>query len=219
MAWSLISSTAAGSNVGVAATTPAITTIGATLVIVAVANLASAAQAVVTDNQGNTYTALTRRPSASGAVQIFYCAGPVTNASHTFTAGAQASFGQSICVAVFGGTKTSSVFDAENGSNTTSDPGAVTSTQVGELLIAAGQTAANVSSFSSITGGVGALIQFVTVSGGNHFSLGLAYAYIVNSGLTAHIVLTSSTTPSSATASFLIPPAGVGTGAGGYAFA
>lgn len=66
-------------------TTTAINTVGASLFVAFVANWTN--QGVLSDNQGNTWTALsnTQWASNSGIGKLYYCQSPITNASHTFS--------------------------------------------------------------------------------------------------------------------------------------
>jgi hypothetical protein len=215
MAWNLLGSAKGTSPGTFAATTSAINTTGASLIVLAVANLGSDPANTVSDSQGNSWTALTRR-SNTGSVQLFYVISPSTNASHTFTAGAQ-SFGLVIMVAAVSGTL---AFDAENGSASGGNPGAVTNTVAGQLLIAACQNASG--GFPVVFAGIGCAInnlQGSTVIGGTHFGLGLGIGYgYTGAGGSSEIQYGGSTNISSVVATFKIAATG-GSGGGSYGFA
>jgi hypothetical protein len=218
MAWNYIASQIASSSAGNAATTAAIDTTGATLLVVAVANLATEVAATVTDSQSNSWTGLTRQ-SNTGSVRLYYVANPTTNASHTFTAGAQAGFGLVIAVAACSGTA-SSPFDAENGSASGGNPGAVTNTGAGQLMVAACQNAAG--GFPVFSAAIGAAfnnLQGSTVVGGVHFGLGIGigYAYTGAAG-SSELRYGGSSDISSVVATFKIAATG-GSGGGSYGFA
>lgn len=120
------------------ATTGAINTTGASLIVVGLSRQASTAD-VVSDSAGNTWTKLTES-LATGAVGsvLYYALAPITSATHTFTVGST-NVGV-ISVAAFSGIQTIAGFDQQNGnSNTTGSTlatGSVTPLQNGELLIA-----------------------------------------------------------------------------------
>ena len=181
MAWSPLTNATAVSNPGVAATTGAIDTTGATLIILAVTHAAAGGTAVITDSQSNSWTALTAQDDGSGGrLQFFYKINPSTSATHTFTAGAQAAFGFAMIVASFKGTTT---FTSENGANSGSFTGNITTTSDGQLVVGAGcATVGNGAFLSTVTAALGGNVAKITVSGGNHLSLGMCYAYAFASG-------------------------------------
>lgn len=88
MAATLVAHTAAGStNSGVSATTSAINTTTASLIVVAVASYQNTPVDTFTDSAGNTWTAQTAHAiTADTQIQLFYCEAPTTSASHTFDA-------------------------------------------------------------------------------------------------------------------------------------
>jgi hypothetical protein len=211
MAWNYLASQKASSGIGVAATTAAIDTTGATLIVVAIA-YASSDAAGLTDSASNTWTALTPQTAAStGTVQLFYCANPTTSATHTFTSSAQPIFGKVISVVAYSGT-TSSPFDAQNGA-ATANPGTVTNTGGGQLLVGACQDASGGGpGYSTLTGCCAANLQITGVAGGVHLGLGLAHAYaFTGAGGTAGFQFGAGATPSSVIAAFQISPTGATT--------
>lgn len=139
MSISLVSNTSAiGASGG--ATTSAISTAGASLIVLAISPYQPGlGGTTVSDNLGNTWTPLTARNSgANVAVQLFYCLNPTTSGSHTFTV-AGASTWASIAVSAWSGVAS---YNKQNGaangaSGTTIQPGSVTPDANGALLITA----------------------------------------------------------------------------------
>jgi hypothetical protein len=141
MAWSLLKHTKAGSTTSANATTPAIDTTGADLIVVCGAfyGLVSSI-GTLTDSPGNTYTILTsvRDGSNCGSV-IAYIYAPTTNASHTFTITTAGNY-PAICVMAFSGS-VSSPFDVQGGAHssnssvTSIQTGNITPTQNGDLIV------------------------------------------------------------------------------------
>lgn len=134
-------------------TTAAINTSGASLIVVAVGQFANnTTDPVVTDNQGNTYTALTHYwPTGvdRNGIQIFYVLNPTTGASHTFSVATSANYGAVTVLAFSGGTP---AFENQNGNNanwvgTTIQPGSITPAGDNELFV----TAATVGASSTIS--------------------------------------------------------------------
>lgn len=125
-----------------AVTTVACDTTGARLLVVVVGYAAGVAAPAITDNKGNTWTALTRQPASGAASQIFYCAGPTISVGtgHTFTSTRTSSLA-SILVAAFSGAPFFVPLDKQNGavvvSATTINPGSVTPVNDNSLIIAA----------------------------------------------------------------------------------
>lgn len=159
MTIAFVSSTAKqGARNGV--TTDAIDTTGANLVVIHIAWY-SVTSPSISDNQGNTWTALTTHNVASDCgSKLYYCLNPTTSASHTFTFGPANVYG-GLVVAAFSGVKVSSAFDVQNGANSSSasalSTGSVTPSEDGELVIfGAGKggntTTVNATDVGSITG-------------------------------------------------------------------
>ena len=126
MAIGVVASTGkAGTQNGV--TSNAIDTTGANLIVLAVSYYGGLGNTLiageVSDSKGNTWTALTNRGSNNaGNVRLFYCSNPTVGSGHTFTASDSGGGGTypSLFAIALSGAKTSSPFDLENGSNTTS---------------------------------------------------------------------------------------------------
>jgi hypothetical protein len=145
MAIALIASQYAQAS-GSAATTAAINTTGASLIVAGYTEQRSSGNPAntgnITDSAGNTWTALTQKSRDSGymqAARLFYCANPTTSATHTFTTPGSLQ-GQGICVLAFSGTATTSPFDVENGATGDSvfSPGNTTPTQDNTVLVCVG---------------------------------------------------------------------------------
>lgn len=134
--------------------------------------------ASVTDNKGNTYTALTGTANgpSGAACKLYYCANPTVGTGHTVTFSQGLSY-PVISVAVFSGVTTTSPFDVENGANSTTNtslaPGSVTPTANGEVLI-------SVLSLAAAYSGLGidssfSIAQSQAYSGGNNMGGAIAY--------------------------------------------
>jgi hypothetical protein len=151
-------------------------------------------------------------------VQLFYVASPSTSATHTFTSGAQPTFGKVIAVAAYSGT-TASPFDAENGT-VTLNPGTVTETGAGQLIVAAAQDASGGGPVvNAATNATTQNLQIVGVAGGVHYGLALAQGYGTSgAGGTVGMAFGGGINPSSVIATFKISASG-GSGGGAYGFA
>lgn len=142
MAIAHLSSAVAGADSGLStATTAAINTTGASLIVLVVTGY-NTSGVTPTDSAGNTWTGLTHYANASlRGCRIWYCVNPTTSASHTFTA-SQSYGGPAIVARAFSGTETVSPLDVSNGAShegvdiTSWQPGSVTPSQDDSLLIA-----------------------------------------------------------------------------------
>lgn len=124
--------------------TAGVTTTGSTLIVGVVwfTKFSGTTDVSMTDNKGNTYTALTLSGGAGNdKLRMFYCINPTVGTSHTFTsvgAGSTSSYA-SISVAGFSGVKTTGAFDQEaiasDSSGTTKQPGSITPVENNELII------------------------------------------------------------------------------------
>jgi hypothetical protein len=127
---------AAGAN---GATTAAIDTTGATLLIAVIAE-ATGGGATLSDSKSNTWTQLTLWNGSTPDVTIYYVANPTVGTNHTFTISGASSFSV-INASSFSGVATTTPFDVENGlsgggfDGTNGKPGSTTPTQDNELLI------------------------------------------------------------------------------------
>lgn len=219
MGWALIGKAAAGTNsANAAVTTSAISTVGADLLVLCATNGSSAGVAAISDSEGNTWTALTRQTTASGATQIFYVHNPTTDASHTFTIGAATGSLGSLTVFALAGSG-SSPFDQEAGS-TSSTTGSVTPTADGELIVSVYQDAG---SFSPL--GVDATSAALT---GYTFAVVGSTRFCHMSGLaiqgsaaafTMTFAPSGAITPCTSTATFKAAVSSGGGGGGAWAYA
>ncbi len=108
------------------ATSAAIDTTGATLLVIAQSGV-TGLTLTPTDSKGNTWTALTAYAGGSLTCQLYYCANPVVESGHTFTVVAVAA--ASIAVGAFSGTMNAapdSAGGAGAASGTTQQPGLLT---------------------------------------------------------------------------------------------
>lgn len=126
------------------ATTGAVDTTGATLLIASIGWFNPATQSTtapaVSDSKSNTWTPLTVRNSGNNVGNVLYYAkNPIVGSGHTFTLTSVNGF-SSICVAGFSGTDTTSPFDVQNGAGGTSgatrQTGSITPSVDNELVIA-----------------------------------------------------------------------------------
>lgn len=183
----LLASAAASSSDGMSVTTPAITTTGATTIVVHVGwfDNGSATVALV-DSKGNTCTGLTSHILTSiVASQFFVCYGPTVGAGHTFTATVPFP---SITVLAFSGPSSST--DQQAGSTTvaqpfeaatTIQPGSVTPIHANELIVVGLANEDNSGGAISVDSGFSAVIATYT----NGASEGSAIAYKVQTAATA----------------------------------
>lgn len=198
------------------ATTGSMNTTGANFIVVGVAYYDNFPQ-TVTDNQSNTYTALTAYGAAANAFsQLFYTCNPVTSASHTFTTtGSSASF-QAIYAAAFKNVQCPGPFDVGNGagpigSGTTFQPGSITPSLNGELIVTP-LSNFETSGTDSINSSFTLLSQQLDVSSTN---IGLDFAYLIQSTAAAINPTWTSAAPASLTiASFKATVASSGGGGG-----
>ena len=124
--WAVVSSVSQNLGINGGTTSSGIDTTGATLIVVSVPWSGTAPSPVVSDNKGNTYTALTHR-SASPDHTMYYCATPTVGTGHTFTVTKTSGF-SSITVIAFSGAH-AVPFSAESGTTNISQssiqPGAI----------------------------------------------------------------------------------------------
>lgn len=105
---------------------------GSDKIVINVAEYSPGSPITPSDNQGNTYTALTMKSDgANGEVRLWYCDNPTTSASHTWTLGAttSASACQVICLS---GTATGSAY-IDTGSDKQAFVGTGTSMNTGSF--------------------------------------------------------------------------------------
>lgn len=133
MAIALVAHAGAASANSSTATTAGIDTTGANLLVASIAFIDFGGSNVVTDSNGNTWTALTEfgGSGASRAEKMFYCVNPTVGAGHTFTGSAPFP---SVCVAAFSGAD-STPFDQESGAVGSVQPGSITPAGDNELFV------------------------------------------------------------------------------------
>lgn len=175
MTIALVSSTAKqGARNGV--TTDAINTTGANLIVIGIAWY-SVTSPSISDNQGNTWTALTTSNVASDVgAKLYYCVNPTTNASHTFTLGPANVYG-GLIVAAFSGVKTTSPFDQQNGATSSSasalSTGSVTPSEDNELVIFIGGKGGNTTTVNATD--VGSMIGSYAGITSTTYAAGMGY--------------------------------------------
>lgn len=168
----------AGSVGSGSVTTGGINASGATILVGAVIGLNSPPSLGVTTSNSNAISYLTLQSHASGlALRLFFTAsGSYTNGMTVSVANSAWSF-LSVAVLALSGVA-STPLDQQNGTTTGTDgtslqPGSITPGEDNEIIVAAVTTSSTETAFS-INGGFTIADQF-DLSGGNHFSLGLAY--------------------------------------------
>jgi len=128
--------TAAGLGGSSGATTSAVDTTGATLIVISISNIFAAGNAP-TDNKSNTYTALNTVNSGARYQTMFYCIAPTVGSGHTFSFDAATHSFSGMVVGAWD--PTSPVFDTQNAGNssagTTVQPGSLTPGGATNLLI------------------------------------------------------------------------------------
>lgn len=134
--YSFITHTTANSSSS--ATTSAVDTTGANLIVIEVNWFSGSA--TISDSKGNTWTALTQFQGSLSryTTRLYYCINPTVGTGHTFTAAATIVV---VNVAVFSKTGSAPAFDVQNGLNytsantTTIQPGSLTPAGNNELFI------------------------------------------------------------------------------------
>lgn len=135
MSFSIIGHSWGESTDAVNATTGAIDTTGADLIIIHIAIGTALGAPTVTDNKSNTWTALTAKTSGSQTSQLYYCVNPTVGSGHTFNV---AAFIDSIEVLAVSGVDSGTPFDVQNGNTGGSgaiQPGSVSPTNNNSLIV------------------------------------------------------------------------------------
>jgi hypothetical protein len=150
-------------------------TTGATLIVVEQTDyIGGFTPPAVTDNQGNTYLlAVTATQTANNCtVRIFYCAAPVTSASHTFTV--SSSNNTSFVVQAWNSGTTTAFLDRFSAGTNAAQAGSITPTYDGEMIFAACMH--TYSSTGTIDSGFTiAGADFIPYLGGSYVGSGAAY--------------------------------------------
>jgi lysophospholipase L1-like esterase len=182
MAIALVSNTSAAGLNG--ATTSAIDTTGASLLVIMVAY---GAAITVSDSKGNTWTALTAQTQSGQSGRIYYAWNATVGTGHTFTV-AGASSASSFEVAAYSGVLASAdPFDVQQGGVATGvtvagiGAGTLTPSQNDSLVIAGVTHGAAITSFAAQAGFT--TTNQVNFSGGVNY--GSAQGYIVQTTATA----------------------------------
>lgn len=177
----LVAHAGAGSSGGGNVTTSAMDTSGASLLVAAVS--AASGTPGLSDSKGNTWVQMAAEQG--GKTTMFYVKNPTVGSGHTFstTMGA-GSFG-SIAVVAFSGTNTTQNVDQTNGfasgGGTTFQPGSVTPSQNGEVIVTSTAPSSNPSTASIDSGFT--ITDFISFLSGNHFGIGLAYLVQTTAGV------------------------------------
>lgn len=159
------------------ATTGNIDTTGADLIIVQVTGLFST-NPTLSDSKSNTWLPLTKQSTSSdGFSRLYYCQAPIVGSGHNFTVAGASSF-SGCTVAAFSGSA-ASPFDLESGANvsaTSIQPGSITPSQDGDLVICGVETNLNTdfNTAAAINGGFTITDRQPSV-GSQGFAQGLAY--------------------------------------------
>jgi hypothetical protein len=167
------------------ATTASQDTTTATGLDVGISYLASAGTPVVSDSKSNTWS-LKSGPytGANGnAVALYHADSPTVGTGHTFTVTLSASY-PAICSMAFAGVKATSSFDVEHGAtvaSTSIQPGSVTPSLNGEVLISA--VSFDVSSASPVVNS--SFTGLITANTGGGTNFGIAMANLIQTAATS----------------------------------
>lgn len=166
--------------------TSPIDTTGATLLVLAECTFTSGTPQGPSDSAGNTWQALTAYGSSSGGgeIRVFYSYGPKTSASHVFNDPDDDY--NAMAVLAFSGTLAgASVFDSATGNyettGTTVQPGSLTPTQPGELVVSFACSGDTKATTATIGSGF-TLVQFLSgnANGSNSEDLGAAFTIVTS---------------------------------------
>lgn len=176
----------------------ALNTTGADLIVIAVSYygmVTAPTTGAIGDSRSESWTALTNYQAASAGMRLFYAQNATGGSGHTFTVSLTGGY-PGFCVAAFSGTHTSSVFDAQNGSNVAItggsqlDTGSVTPAANNELVIAG---------YSSISTGTAASASNMTmldeIGLDNGVSFAAAVSYEIQTTATARNELFTTDVP------------------------
>lgn len=159
------------------ATTAAVNTTGATLLVIVAAY--NTGTPTISDSKGNTWTALSAQQVGTGSLwgRIYYAVNPTVGAGHTFTITAS---GMAPCIvaSAWSGVATSAPLDvavsAGPGSFAQSDPGAtLTPTQANELVVCGVAHGADITGFTPGSGF--SLVDWIPFASGTNYGAGATY--------------------------------------------
>jgi hypothetical protein len=176
-------SAAAGSAPGIdTATTSAVNTTGANLIVIQASNYAVQAAPTITDNKSNTWTALTAQAGSVVRGTLYYCLNPTVGSGHTFTITSTGGY-PSLSILAFSGVATTSAFDVQNGStassSTTVAPGSITPSAANELVIT------GVGTQSAAVSSVGSGFTIGSTANWSASQFGSSLAYLIQTTATA----------------------------------
>jgi hypothetical protein len=176
MAITLVSAGAGGMGINGSGTVALLNTLGATLLVYSAGFFATATP---TDSAGNTWTPLTLH-TGSGGVQhrVFYVRNPLTSAGHGFSATGTGIYGCGV-VWAFTDPAGAPTYEAENGAGgtgTSRQPGSVTPTTSGALIVS-GVAIASVQTSITVNAGLAA----TTFNGSSGVALAAGGGYLVQS--------------------------------------
>lgn len=189
MAFALVASvTAEGSSTG--ATSSGIDTTGANLITISVGSFNAAV--TVSDSKSNTYTKRTPRVNASSGIACLYdCLNPTVGTGHTFTVSGTGIYA-GLVASAFSGAHATASFDVENGavgaSATTYQPGSITPSVDGSLVVFAGPAGGASSNLSAVS--VGTIAGTTVGTSSTDYSIGLAY-YVQTTAASINPTLTT----------------------------
>lgn len=220
MAFSLLTHTAAGSVASNTVTTTAISTTGATIIAIALADAVSVVPGDLTDSASNVYVFTPTKAVGSDQITIVLILNPTTSGTHTFTY-TQASSFPSIAVACFSGTLGGlQAWTAGSSSSTTTvQPGILTPRQDNALILSAYTN--NVST-GSPTFSIDSSFTKTDQIDGATTPTAVALAYLVQSAAAAVNPTWTTTASGNNIASQVVvnlASAGVSAGTTGYGFA
>lgn len=182
MAIALVASALKKSTNTTSATTDAINTTGASLLVVGVANYRTGAPFSnnaysLTDSKGNTWAKLNTYFQGDTEVALFYCKNPTVGTNHTFTFSNTNGY-PSIAASAYSGTDTSQNADQQNGAGASSASslatGSVPPSTDNQLLVAFIGTTAASRDPGSIDAGF-SLTDHAQANPGDGLGLGMAY--------------------------------------------
>lgn len=174
--FSLVAHTGGGLGAYPTKTTGAIDTTGADLLVVAYVYDYRVSPSIV-DSKLNSWTGLTAHAgSNAGVVKLYYAKNPIVGSGHAVTLGATGgAFYGAAYFAAFRGADTTAPFDVENGATsngTTIQPGGISPTLGGELVISA--MAMNVTGAPAVDSSMN-LLDNNGLAPGTYYGGGIAY--------------------------------------------
>lgn len=166
------------------ATSSAINTTGANLLIIALVTYSGVStDAVISDNKSNKWIPLSTNSSSGARTRFYYAQSPTVGSGHTFSATGTGTY-PAIAVSAWAGASTAP-YDTENTSTfsgSTAAAGSVTPSTSGELVLAAwGDGITNDPTGVSVDSGFTILDTLTNVAG---TAFGVSHAYLIESAAT-----------------------------------